>query len=203
MHMGNVVHDAIVLVGWEDHAAPSGIKCAGTAFLLHYQRAPYLVTAGHVAKVLEGSPFVIRVNRNNRAELLPADDIRWVYHSDPLVDLAAIPFALPAKDSFQIKYLREDMIGTREALAAESIDVGDLCYTVGLFHLVHGQTRNMPMVHSGSIALMPPEGERIPVGNKATGKTDWVEGYLIESRAINGASGSPVFLPAQQSPHVT
>ena len=63
MHMGNVVHDAIVFVGWEDHSAPSGIKCAGTAFLLAYDNGAYLVTASHVAKLLEGAPFVLRVNR--------------------------------------------------------------------------------------------------------------------------------------------
>ena len=125
--------------------------------------------------------------------MLPADNVKWIHHPDPLVDLAAISFYLPQEDNFQAKYLPEIIIGTKDALKRECIDVGDLCYTVGLFHFVHGQTWNMPMVHSGSIALMPPDGERIPVGNKAIGKTDWVEGYLIESRAINGASGSPVF----------
>jgi hypothetical protein len=49
------------------------------------------------------------------------------------------------------------------------------------------------MVHTGHIALMPPAGEKIPVGNENTKATEWVEAYLVESRAINGASGSPVF----------
>jgi hypothetical protein len=38
-----------------------------------------------------------------------------------------------------------------------------------------------------------PSGEKIPVGNDKNG-IDHVEGYLIENNAINGASGSPVFV---------
>jgi hypothetical protein len=40
---------------------------------------------------------------------------------------------------------------------------------------------------------MPPPGEKIPVGNE-NGETEYVEAYLIESNAIKGASGSPVFV---------
>ena len=39
---------------------------------------------------------------------------------------------------------------------------------------------------------MPPPGETIPVGKKTTNGTEWVEAYLIQSNAIDGASGSPV-----------
>ena len=61
-----------------------------------------------------------------------------------------------------------------------------------------GERRNLPVVHFGSIALLPGD-ERIPV-------RDWerpwenctrkIEGYLVESHSIQGLSGSPVFARA-------
>jgi hypothetical protein len=193
MHIGQGVHDSIVFVGWEDSASSSGFKSAGTAFLVHHQGDGYLVTAAHVAQILGDDPFVIRVNRKGKAEFLHADMTAWTRHPDETVDVAVTPLRLTLKTGFDAKYLSSDILLTDDSLSKSGVNVGDFCYTVGLFHFVHGQSLNLPMVYSGGIALMPPAGERIPVGG-AGGKTEWVEGYLIESRAISGASGSPVFV---------
>jgi hypothetical protein len=82
----------------------------------------------------------------------------------------------------------------RSELKNIGIGVGSEVYVVGLFHYIYGQERNMPMSHTGNIALLPPEGERIPMWNSQIKQTEKVDAYLIESAAINGASGSPVFV---------
>lgn len=77
-----------------------------------------------------------------------------------------------------------------------NIGVGNFTYTIGLFRLLSGEKRNLPVCHFGTIAMLPGD-ERIPV-------TDWtdpdgrrrilVEGYLVKSQSLNGLSGSPVFV---------
>lgn len=62
-----------------------------------------------------------------------------------------------------------------------------------MFRFVSGRLQNLPFVYSGNIALMPPKHETIPIGTNDN-SVESVEAYLIETRAINGASGSPVFV---------
>src|SRR5437764_14482248 len=77
---------------------------------------------------------------------------------------------------------------------SQRVGIGDLTYTVGLFRLLSGNKRNLPIVHSGIVSMMPSD-ERIPV-------RDWrpphgrifVEGYLVETGSLEGLSGSPVFM---------
>jgi hypothetical protein len=193
VHIGTSLHAIVAFIGFADQSSPTGIRCEGTGFFLFYKGAGYLITARHVAVGIGEDPFVIRVNRRGAAVLVAHDLAKWMYHPDELVDLAAIPIALPTGHGFECVYLEEEAILTKDRLKTESIDVGALCYTVGLFHYIQGQKRNLPMAHAGNIALMPPPGETIPVWNKDKKRVDFVEGYLIETVAINGASGSPVF----------
>src|SRR5258708_16164609 len=69
-----------------------------------------------------------------------------------------------------------------------------MCYTVGLWRLLEGKERNLPVVHTGNIARLPGE-EKIPVRapNKVGGR-EMVDGYLIEAQTLKGLSGSPVFV---------
>jgi hypothetical protein len=194
MHLGQNILRTVVFVGYADSSSPTGFRCEGTAFLVHYETEGYLVTARHIADVLRDDPFQIRCNMHGKAEMLTADNVRWTRHPDKLVDLAAMPARLTSAHGFEADYLNGlEVALTPKQIGDESIDVGDFAYTVGLFHFVHGRHKNMPMVYTGHISLMPPEGERIPIGNEK-GETEWVEAYLIETSAINGASGSPVFV---------
>jgi hypothetical protein len=73
------------------------------------------------------------------------------------------------------------------------IGIGELTYTIGLFRLMSGAMRNLPVVHFGSIAMVP--DERIPVQDwRDRNKTFEVEGYLVETQGLEGLSGSPVFV---------
>jgi len=194
VYVGSSLQKIVVFIGFADPTSPTGIKCEGTGFLFAYKQQGYLLTCRHVADTLDGAPFVIRVNRGGKAVLLEANNVAWDRHPDPLVDLAAIPVLLPTSHGYDCTYLGDDTILKPEHFDAEGIGVGSLCYTFGLFHFIQGQNQNLPMVHAGNIALLPPPGERIPVHNKKTNKPDFVEAYLIESAAINGASGAPVFV---------
>jgi hypothetical protein len=194
LYVGASLHETVAFVGFADPSSPTGINVQGTGFFIYYQGAGYFVTARHVAEQFDSDPFVMRVNRRGKAELLHSDQTKWVYHPDPTVDLAAVALALPKGQGFDSIYLTEDILMRSSSFWDEGIGIGSPCYTIGLFHCVYGQERNIPIVHTGNIALMAAEGEHIiPVHNKKTKKPDMVEGYLIESAAINGASGSPVF----------
>ena len=73
------------------------------------------------------------------------------------------------------------------------VGIGDMVYTVGLFKLMSGRNRNLPIVHTGNIAMLPGD-ERVPIHDweKPKGRR-WVEAYLVESQSLDGLSGSPVF----------
>ena len=74
---------------------------------------------------------------------------------------------------------------------------------LGLFRLLTGQRRNLPVCHAGVIALLP-DDERVPI-------VDWrdanpvesqrrrisVEAYLVEAQSMSGLSGSPVFVRSE------
>jgi hypothetical protein len=194
VHVGNTYQKIVVFLGLADPSKAGGIDCVGTGFLLHYDGMGYLITARHVAKQLDHTPFVIRMNVAGRANLLEVDRITWTYHPDETVDIATMGFHLDRRSGADILYLSQDTLITSKRLAEEQIDIGEVCYTMSLFRYIYGNQVNMPIIHSGIISLMPPKDERIPVWNKHTRKIDLVEGFLIENRAIDGASGSPVLV---------
>src|SRR5947207_15939393 len=78
-----------------------GITYGGTGFLAVYMEddlpCPYLITARHVAEELK-SDFVIRSNlkeaTEDETETINVASIRWSFHPDESVDLAAAHFAL-------------------------------------------------------------------------------------------------------------
>jgi hypothetical protein len=147
-----------------------------------------LVTAKHVAKELH-APFVVRMNKKGGgARLLHferPEDIEWCFHpTDDAVDIAAAPIEVPSWAD-QRGYLADGVLKTDAPQIAE-IGPGDHAWVVGLFHLHKGEKANLPIVHSGNVAMLPGD-ELIPVDGKM------VEGYLVQANAISGCSGSPVF----------
>lgn len=190
------VRKCVVFLGEQVQEGLSHIKPYGTGFLLRGGKkvlsgGAYLVTAKHVAKQLD-PPFVIRLNKKGGGaelyEIKRPSDIRWTFHPDDSVDLAATPFEVP--DWADVTYFSADHVLRPEKMESKRIDAGDAAYVVGLFHLLHGTEENRPIVHTGHIAMLP-EDEKIPVSDKE------VEGYLVQANAISGCSGSPVF--AQRS----
>ena len=65
-------------------------------------------------------------------------------------------------------------------------ELGDEVSTIGLYASHYGATKNIPVVRTGNIAMMPDEPVLTNRG--------YVKAYLIETKSIVGLSGSPVFL---------
>lgn len=166
----------------------------GTGFLVAYGdiggvAATYIVTARHVARALADVPFAIRLNdKQGNYRLVPVDRGDWVSHSDN--DVAAIRFDIPAwADAAPFaKYFALPF-----KIKSKNIGIGDLVYIVGLFNLMHGNDRNLPIVHTGHIAMVP-EGQKVTIKDSSTGERVEIEAYLVEGQALSGASGAPVFV---------
>lgn len=183
----------VVFLGYQD--GPEGtarIKAFGTGFFLKGGRKVvpggcYLVTAKHVAEKLD-PPFVIRLNKKGGGagihEIEKIGEIKWYTHKDSTVDIAVTPFEPP--DWADVVPFSADHSLRVFKMESKRIDAGDLTYVVGLFHLLHGKEENLPVVHTGRIAMLP-KTERIPVDGQE------VEGYLVQANTLSGCSGSPVF----------
>jgi hypothetical protein len=165
--------------------AKTSKKAAGASFL-------FLVTAKHVAEELIGKQFYVRVNTTNGKfmHLQVANDLKWYFHpTDNAADVALVPVALDP-NQFDFLPLSSEMVLTDETRQSKGIGAGDEVFIIGLsvFHKRNG--KNIPIIRIGNIAMVP--GERI-----YTDKYGEMDAYLIESRSLNGLSGSPVFTIAR------
>jgi hypothetical protein len=191
----------VVFFGYPD-ATPGkgGIHCIGTGFLLEHDGLGYLSTAAHLAHALGGDPFLVRFNKHDgTSENVHMDEAKWYFHSDPTVDVAVAPLFIDFKSHDAIFLGGESLELTKNQFIEENIGIGDLTYTVGLFRLLSGEKRNLPICHSGSIALFPSD-EKIPVidwRDASREKIISVEGFLVETHSLQGLSGSPVFVRPQ------
>jgi hypothetical protein len=191
---------SVVFLGHKDsRPGYGGIDCIGTGFLLEYDGAPYFVTAKHLAdsEEFKNRPFLIRLNkRDGTSHNLPVSKLNWFHHPDPTVDVSVVLFLVPASAGYECAYLPPQFVITDEKLERYDIGVGSLTYTVGLFRLLSGEKRNLPITYMGNIAMLPCD-EKIPV-------IDWtdpngeriihVEAYLVAAQSLDGMSGSPVFV---------
>jgi hypothetical protein len=183
----------VVFLGLEtiENSGQSEFQPAGTAFFLKYDRMSYLVTARHVARSLESTPFVLRcMKKDGTIGRMPIDTIRWIYHPNDNVDVALIPLAMNEKVDWRT--IPEDLILDEKRRETFSIGVGDEVQIVGLYRLLKGKKRNLPIVHTGHIAMMPGD-EPIPVRDTVTGELKYANGFLVEAQTFEGLSGSPVF----------
>jgi hypothetical protein len=101
------------------------------------------------------------------------------------------------KKLFDVLQMHEGMIASEPLLRQWGIGPGEMCYVVGLFRLMAGEKRNLPIVHMGNIAAMSGD-EAIPVQDwlaaESTSAIRRVNGYLVEVSNLKGLSGSPVLV---------
>ncbi len=159
-----------------------------TGFFLLFDGATYFVTARHVASRLEG-PFALRASQKDGSPILFEDvEAGWFHHPNPNVDISVV-VGLP-DGAFNIA---EDLFATPDAIKRLNIGIGNETHVVGLYRLMYGANRNLPIVHTGHIAMVP-EDEPIPMLERGTGKIRLVNGYLVEAQTLEGLSGAPVFV---------
>ncbi len=137
------------------------LDAVGTGFLVSYTDAgDYLVTAAHVAKKLDGAPFGVRLNdKTGKARIDHRDGALWWYHPDTTVDVALVEYAPPEWANTSPWIARWFMSDFKRG--SKNIGAGDLVYIVGMYHFSPGTARNVPIVHTGHLAMMA-DGEKIP-----------------------------------------
>lgn len=192
MRLDDNVNKCVVFLGREQG---DDISLAGTAFFLKdydgTDSVTYLVTSGHVARGLVGK-IGIRFNSTaGQFRVCGVDWPDWVYHPDENVDLAAMVFEPP--HWADVIPLPVGAFATGFKIGTKNFGAGDFAYVVGLFRLLKSTRQNIPLVHTGHIAAMMGD-QPIPMLDPHTRQERQARGYLVESRAISGASGSPVFV---------
>ncbi|WP_119268771.1 S1 family peptidase [Taklimakanibacter deserti] len=195
MRIKNVdaVREGIVYIGTE---ANGQFSPNGTGFIVSHPleesyRILFVITAAHVVKEIAGDTIYVRLNRKSGgAESIPIHEKKILEWSAN--DVAIFPLNIGA-DVYHYRALNFDERQLKHAQALfEGISYGDDVYAVGLYTSHYGLTKNIPVVRSGHVALLPGEEPvRGPEGN-------YLDAYLVELRTIAGLSGSPVFLNPPQ-----
>jgi hypothetical protein len=192
MRIPDQVRKTVLFIGLPDMMEP---EYRGTGFVVtvpgtQLNHFAFMVTARHVAERLQGKEFYIRANKRDQTAVVlkgrPTDP--WWFHPTDRkhVDAAVTFFAPSELAQLDIEHVPFDMFINHATLEQQNIGVGDEVFIPGLFTKITETTRNIPIVRTGSIAMIP--GERIPFGD------EFIDAYLIESRSIGGLSGSPVFV---------
>jgi hypothetical protein len=168
---------------------------AGTGFVLEVDSAwpdatwhhRYLVTARHcIENAKRYGALYLRVNPLGEGDpVLIKLPSAWEYHRDETNDVAVLPY--PGPPIHEVMLIERDALATWDVVAEKSIGIGEDLLVVGLFARHHGETRNHPIVRTGSIAAMPYEQIRDPHSGLG------FHAYLAEVRSIGGLSGSPVW----------
>ncbi|HWD92654.1 MAG TPA: hypothetical protein VG938_09915 [Verrucomicrobiae bacterium] len=199
MRIPDVIKKAVVFIGIQ--AEPGDIKFCGTGFFISMPstRVPnhnfiYLITARHVVEGINGRDFYVRLNtKDGKSHTFQGDNqVTWWYHpndnehkkTDVAVYFMLFPRGLTQKLDFSA--IPSVSILTDELIKSEGVGDGDEVCIAGLFSHHSGNEKNLPIIRTGNIAMMPDE----PITANRYGK---MESYLIECKSIGGLSGSPVF----------
>lgn len=203
MRVPDLVRECVVFIGRIlNKGSLEEKRLIGTAFLVGKPLSDgrltffYLATARHVAEpLMSGGDWFIRFNTSDGSDEIRMDSsVRWWLHPDPAqtasVDAAVMPLPLPP--THRCTHIALSMFATDRVVAERNIGMGSEAYIVGLFTKVTGKSRNIPMLRTAHVAMMP--SEKIPnvrIGPKWCGES---EVYLLEVRSLGGLSGSPVFV---------
>lgn len=189
------LQNSVVYIGVRDGASPTGMSCQSMAFLVNYDGHGYLVAPRRAAQGFHDDAFAIRANQNGRGTLYPVARTHWHYHPDRAIDLAVTKLTLPT--GAECHYFDRELILSTDSMSEQRVAVGEPCMTLSLFKHFKEDEPNLPYVFSGVIALLPPTGVLVPVVNEETEEAEYIEAYLVETRARRDSSGAPVFVQTQ------
>jgi hypothetical protein len=178
MQISADIQKAVVFFGMGDERTPS---YGGTGFMLTYKGWSWLVTARHVAKLLD-CPFWIR---GNWGQPNYHDNATWHHHPHSDVDVSVAAYSVSGNG---IGNLPEDSLLTDEIRPHYDVNLGNFTYTIGLFKFLPGQNRSLTVVHTGFIARLPEPEEPI------RSKNNNCASYLVQAPHLGGLSGAPVFV---------
>jgi hypothetical protein len=180
-------------------------RLIGTGFLVTVPgiRVPsgkhvFMVTARHVAEQLSLGRWLMRVNTlDGRTRDVTVKSKWWLHPTEEESVDAAVAYVdldLP-HDVLQANVIPENRFLTDSDITNYGVGAGDEVYITGLFTKAPGRSKNLPIVRTGNVALLPEPSERIS-GIEICNKLVDAEVYLVESRSIGGLSGSPAFVRA-------
>jgi hypothetical protein len=202
MNVPDVVLKNVVFIGRPGSGAESDqVTWFATGFFVLVETPgptdpnfPYLVTVKHVADQLEKRDWCVRINRRDGdAVLVTIRNEQWWRHPTEAqsVDCAVLPFEWRDEFNLEATAVPRSMFVTKDVIENNGIGEGDEVFVVGLFTRLAGTERNIPIVRTGNIAMMPREQLPMATIGDYAGPID---AYLIETRSMGGISGSPVFV---------
>jgi hypothetical protein len=203
MNVPDVALRNVVFIGWIDSRGDEEqVTWAGTAFFVSAP-APsgmdlqhvYLVTVKHIADKLPTRDWCIRVNTKDGKSILVRGDasVRWWKHptQEESVDCAVLPIGPPEDANVDLTYVPLSMFATEQVIEENGIGEGDEVFVIGLFTRLAGNDRNVAIVRTGNVAMIP--REPLPAA-KIDSYIGPMDAYLMETRSMGGISGSPVFV---------
>ena len=192
MRVPDQISKCVLFVGVPDMAEPD---YRGTAFIVtvpgtQQNHFAFTVTARHVAEHLQGKDYYIRANKEDGTAVAlrgRASDPWWFHPTEKDSVDAAVSFFAPMRlNLLDVQPIPIAMFADTATIKEYNLGVGDEVFITGLFTKITETTKNVPIVRTGTVAMMP--DEPIPFGDS------FIDAYLIESRSIGGLSGSPVFV---------
>jgi hypothetical protein len=149
------------------------------------------VTSRHVVEEAPQHDGNVNIRLNSATgptEWLKLPETIWVRHEDSSIDVAIAPYPYDHDEHIKRGHaplassacLRDDQF--EEFGIAPGIDL----FFPGLFVRNPGDSKNIPIIRTGTIAAIPDEKTRTATGAAHV--------YLAEMRSIGGHSGSPVFV---------
>lgn len=159
----------------------------------------YLITARHVVEnasnKLGAEQIAVRANGTNNNVLEWKVPIRSFLQSmiDGSSDITILPFSI----DHEVCDARPIQLWHYDSYYNLNVGEGTQTVTIGLFHRLVGENRNIPIVRTGYVAAVPNEPIKTFYGNTKM--------YIIESRSLGGLSGAPVIsvTPGYANPRVT
>ena len=192
MRVPDQIRNTVMFVRGEDDEEYRGTAFIVTVPGVNDNHFGFTVTARHVAEHLQGKNYLVRINKKDGTPVVMhgrADDPWWFHPTEKENVDAAVTLFAPAYmhlSQLEVEHIPIAMFADEKVIAAHNIGVGDEIFITGLFTKVQETTKNIPIIRTGTIAMMP--GEKLPFGDAL------IDAYLIESRSIGGLRGSPVFV---------
>jgi len=154
-----------------------------TSFLIRFGETFYLVTAKHVianphtGEVKDENIYAFinllngQIAARKIVEIKKQFGVQWIFHPNPQVDIAMMPFGLDPKAD-DVKVIPESLFLSSKEIF-ELYDVFFLSYQPG----IRPQRALKPVIRVGAISLKHDDGT-----------------FYIDAFAFPGSSGSPVFI---------
>ena len=180
MLLPEIFHKSIVLFKKKD-------KPVGSGFLLAFydsQSKSYEVYVCTCRHVVDSEIDSARVNlKGAEAKEYPINKTRFLYHSDPTIDLTISPINvnLLEKDVADVYCITEENMLSLNSEEWKSFCIGDAVFILGFPLAISGIKKNYPIARGGIIARK--DSEII--------KTE--KSFLIDCQIFGGNSGGPVF----------